>query len=144
MSNLLNEMRLALVLHRVGGYDDNEDATQWLTPEDVLWMATRGGARALGREDIGELSPGKCADIAVFPLRRLSLAGAVVDPLGALLFAGSDPIASLTVVNGRIRVRAGQMIGVDEARALDGANAAATRLLEAARRRTGIDFARQA
>jgi hypothetical protein len=60
------------------------------------------------------------------------------------LFAGSDPFASLTVVNGRIRVRAGQMIGVDEPRALDGANAAATRLLEAARRRTGIDFARQA
>jgi hypothetical protein len=93
---------------------------------------------------IARIERGHADTSAVFPLRRLSLAGAVVDPLGALLFAGSDPIASLTVVNGRIRVRAGQMIGVDEARALDGANAAATRLLEAARRRTGIDFARQA
>jgi cytosine/adenosine deaminase-related metal-dependent hydrolase len=144
MSNLLNEMRLALVLHRVGGYEDGEDAPQWLTPEDVLWMATRGGARALGRDDIGELSPGKCADIAAFPLRRLSLAGAVVDPLGALLFAGSDPYAACTIVNGRVRVRDGRMTDVDEAAALDGANAAATRLLDAARRRTGIDFARQA
>jgi cytosine/adenosine deaminase-related metal-dependent hydrolase len=143
MSNLLNEMRLALVLHRVGGYEDSEDATQWLTPDDVLWMATRGGARALGRDDIGELSPGKCADIAAFPLRRLSLAGAVVDPLGALLLAGSDPYAALTIVDGRVRVRDGRMVDVDEGLALDGANAAARRLLEAARTRTGIEFARQ-
>jgi cytosine/adenosine deaminase-related metal-dependent hydrolase len=144
MSNLLNEMRLALVLHRIGGYDDSEAPEQWMTPQDVLWMATRGGARALGRDDIGQLAAGKAADIAAFPLRRLSLAGAVADPLGALLLAGSDPYASLTIVNGRVRVRDGHMTDVDEARALDGANAAAARLLAAARRRTGIDFTRQA
>ncbi|MCC6194506.1 MAG: amidohydrolase family protein [Burkholderiales bacterium] len=144
MSNLLNELRLALVLHRVGGYQDSEDPAQWLTPEDALWMATRGGAQALGRDDIGELSAGKCADIAVFPLRRLSLAGAVADPLGALLLAGSDPYAACTIVGGRIRVRDGHMVDVDEAAAFDGANAAATRLLTAARHRTGIDFTRQA
>lgn len=144
MNNLLNEMRLALVLHRVGGYDDTELADQWMTPQDVLWMATRGGARALGRDDIGELSPGKSADIAAFPLRRLSLAGAVLDPLGALLLAGSDPYASLVIVEGSVRVRDGHMVDVDESRALDGANAAALRLLDAAQRRTGIDFGRQA
>ncbi len=144
MNNLLNEARLALVLHRVGGYDDNEAADQWMTPEDVLWMATRGGACALGRKDIGELGVGKAADIAAFPLRRLSLAGAVLDPLGALLLAGSDPYASLVLVNGKVRVRDGHMVDVDEDRALDGANAAALRLLHAAQRRTGIDFSRQA
>ncbi len=143
-SNMLNEMRLAMMLHRVGGYVDGEPADQWLTPADVLWMATRGGARALGRDDIGQLTPGKAADVAAFPLRRLSLAGAVLDPLGALLMAGSDPYASLTIVNGRIRVRDGHMVDVDEMRALDGANAAARRLLDAAHRRTGIDFARHA
>jgi cytosine/adenosine deaminase-related metal-dependent hydrolase len=144
MNNLLNEMRLALVLHRVGGYDDNEAANQWMTPADVLWMATRGGAFALGRDDIGELGVGKAADIAAFPLRRLSLAGAVLDPLGALLLAGSDPYASLVLVNGKVRVRDGHMVDVDEDRALDGANAAALQLLHAAQRRTGIDFSRQA
>ncbi|HJU21509.1 MAG TPA: amidohydrolase family protein [Casimicrobiaceae bacterium] len=143
MSNMLNELRLALVLHRVGGYEDTEAADQWLTPQDALWMATRGGARALGRDDIGQLSPGKAADIAAFPLRRLSHAGAVADPLGALLLAGSDPYAALTIVNGRVRVRDGRMVDVDEARALDGANAAAMRLLQAATTRTGIDFAAQ-
>ena len=144
MSNLLNELRLALVLHRVGGYEDSEEADQWMTPQDVLWMATRGGARALGRNDIGQLAPGKAADLAAFPLRRLSLAGAVLDPLGGLLLAGSDPYAALTIVNGRVRVRDGRMVDVDETRALDGANAAATRLLTAAQRRTGIDFGRRA
>lgn len=143
MGNMLNELRLALVLHRVGGYADSESPDQWMTPQDVLWMATRGGARALGRTGIGEISPGKAADLAAFPLRRLAHAGAVLDPLGALLLAGSDPYAALTVVNGRVRVRDGHMVDVDETRALEGANAAAARLLAAAQRRTGVDFARQ-
>ena len=143
-SNMLNELRLAMMLHRVGGYEDSEPAEQWMTPEDVLWMATRGGARALGRDDIGQLTPGKAADIAAFPLRRLALAGAVVDPLAGLLMAGSDPYASLTIVNGRVRVRDGHMVDVEEMRAFDGANAAARRLLNAAQQRTGIDFSRNA
>jgi cytosine/adenosine deaminase-related metal-dependent hydrolase len=143
-SNMLNELRLALMLHRVGGYDDSEPAEQWLTPQDVLWMATRGGARALGRDDIGELSVGKAADIAAFPLRRLSMAGAVLDPLAALLMAGADPYAALTVVNGRVRVRDGHMVDVDEMRAFDGCNSAARRLLDAAHQRTGLDFSRHA
>lgn len=143
-SNMLNEMRLAMMLHRVGGYDDGEGAEQWLTPADVLWMATRGGARAIGRGDIGELTPGKAADVAAFPLRRLSLAGAVLDPLAALLMAGSDPYAALTIVNGKVRVRDGRMVDVDEMRAFDGANAAARRLLDAAQKRTGFDFGKHA
>lgn len=143
-SNMLNEVRLAMMLHRVGGYEDSEPAEQWLTPTDALWMATRGGARALGRADIGELTAGKCADIAAFPLRRLSMAGAVLDPLASLLMAGSDPYAKLTIVNGVIRVRDGHMVDVDEMRAFDGANSAARRLLSAARQRTGIDFSSHA
>jgi cytosine/adenosine deaminase-related metal-dependent hydrolase len=141
-SNMLNEIRLAMMLHRVGGYEDGESAEQWLTPADVLWMATRGGARALGRDDIGQLTQGKAADVAAFPLKRLSLAGAVLDPLAGLLMAGSDPYAALTIVNGRVRVRDGHMVDVDEMRAFEGANTAASRLIEAAQKRTGFDFSR--
>lgn len=140
-SNMLNEVRLALVLHRVGGYEDSEPPAQWMSPHDALWMATRGGARALCRDDIGQLAAGKAADVAAFSLRRLSCAGAVLDPLGALLVAGSHPYAALTVVNGRIRVREGHVVDIDEERALAGTNRAARRLLDAATRRTGIDFA---
>jgi 8-oxoguanine deaminase len=137
---MLNELRLALVLHRVGGYEDSEGAQQWMTPEDVLWMATRGGARALGRDDIGQLTPGKVADIAAFPLHRMSHAGAVLDPLAALLVAGSDPYACLTIVDGQVRVRDGHVVDVDETRALQGANHAALRLIDRAHRRTGRDY----
>ncbi len=142
MSNMLNEMRLALVLHRAGGDDDSQTPEQWMTPDDVLWMATRGGARALGRDDIGQLTPGKAADVAAFPMRRLGHAGAIADPLGALLLAGSDPYAALTIVNGRVRVRDAHMVDVDETRALDGVDAAAARLLAAAQARTGVDYRR--
>ena len=142
-TNMLNEMRLALVLHRVGGYEDGDRPDDWMTPQDILWLGTRGGARALGRTDIGQLSPGMAADLAAFPLRRLSLGGAVLDPLGALLFAGSDPYAALTIVDGRVRVRDGRMVDVDEMRALDGLNAASNRLIFAAQKRTGMDFSRQ-
>jgi hypothetical protein len=66
----------------------------------------------------------------------------VLDALAALLMAGSDPYAALTIVNGRIRVRDAHMVDVDEMRAFEGANTAARRLLGAARNRTGLEFAR--
>ena len=49
-------------------------------------MATRGGARCLGRDDIGSLEPGKAADLILVDTRRLSYAGAGSDPLAALVF----------------------------------------------------------
>lgn len=143
-SNLLNEIRLALVLHRIGGYgDDYEGPETWLTPEDILWYATRGGAKALCRDDIGQLAPGKGADVAAFSMRRLSCAGAVLDPLGGLLLSGSDPYAALTVAAGRIRVRDGKVVDIDENRMVDGLNGAAQRLVDQATQATGIDFTKQ-
>ena len=50
--------------------------------EEVLWMATRGGARCLGRDDIGSLEPGKAADLILVDTRRLSYAGAGSDLAG--------------------------------------------------------------
>ena len=57
-SNMLAEARQALLAHRRG-----REPARWLTAEEVLWMATRGGARCLGRDDIGSLEPGKAADL---------------------------------------------------------------------------------
>jgi cytosine/adenosine deaminase-related metal-dependent hydrolase len=62
--------------HRVGA-----DPERWITAEEALWMATRGGAACLGRDDIGSLEPGKAADLILVDLRRLSYAGAGDDPL---------------------------------------------------------------
>ena len=84
-----------------------------MSARDALALATRGGAQVLGRSDIGHLAPGMCADLALFDLRTLGLAGgAVHDPVGALLLCAS-PQAAWTVVNGRVVVREGQLATLD-------------------------------
>ena len=99
-----------------------------MTARDALHMATRGGAAVLGREDIGSLRVGMCADLALFDLNTLSFAGgAVHDPVGALLLCGS-PQADYAVVNGRVVVRKGQLATVDLGPLVERHNALALQL----------------
>lgn len=105
-SNLLAEARQALLLQRVTG-DPGA-----LTARQALELATLGGASVLGREDIGALMPGRAADFAAFRLNRLEYAGALHDPVAAIVFCAPQR-ADLVVVNGRIVVSEGQITGVD-------------------------------
>lgn len=106
-SHLLAEARQALLLHRVGG----DPAA--LGAQEALWLATRGGAAVLGRDDIGQLAPGMAADFTGYRLDSLGLAGgAPHDPLAALVFC-QPPGVDLSVINGRVRVRDGQLVDVD-------------------------------
>lgn len=131
--SILNDLRLALVLHRIGTPPGTDTSRAWLSPYDALLMATRNGARILNRTDIGALASGKQADLAAFRLDRVGYAGCVSDPLSALLLAGCDPYAHLTMVGGRIVVREGRLLSDDEPTIVAGANAAARRLLEHSR-----------
>ena len=115
-AHLLNEARQAMLLARVGrslepfGCDHGPAE---MTPRHLLQVATRGGARVLGRDDIGQLAPGMAADLALFDTRSLGFAGgAVHDPVGALLLCASAT-AAYTVVNGRVVVREGQLSTLD-------------------------------
>jgi cytosine/adenosine deaminase-related metal-dependent hydrolase len=115
-AHLLNEARQAMLLARVGrslepfGCDHGPAE---MTARNALEIATRGGARVLGRDDIGHLSVGMAADLAIFDTRTLGFAGgALHDPLGALLLCASAQ-AAYTIVNGRIIVRQGQLTTVD-------------------------------
>jgi cytosine/adenosine deaminase-related metal-dependent hydrolase len=84
-----------------------------MTARDALKLATRGGAQVLGRQDIGYIAPGMCADLALFDLNTLSFAGgAVHDPVASLLLCAS-PQAAYTLVNGKVVVRHGQLTTVD-------------------------------
>jgi len=138
--SMLGDLRLAMLLHRVGVAPDVDTDESWMTPYDALLMGTRIGAQALGRQDIGRLEEGSCADIAAFDLRRLAYSGAQADPLGALLMCGSDASAALTVVNGRVVVRNARLLTVDETRVAAETNRIGDRLLTEAQRFTGIDF----
>lgn len=84
-------------------------APREMTARDALRLATRGGAEVLGRTDIGSLTVGNCADMALFDLRTLSFAGgAVHDPIGSLMLCASAQ-ANYTIVNGRVVVKEGQL-----------------------------------
>jgi cytosine/adenosine deaminase-related metal-dependent hydrolase len=84
-----------------------------LNPRESLRLGTRGGAAVLGRDDIGELSPGKRADIAVWRTDGLELGGAD-DPVAGLVFAGPHRVDRL-YVGGEEIVRDGHLVRADEA-----------------------------
>jgi cytosine/adenosine deaminase-related metal-dependent hydrolase len=115
-AHLLGEARTAMLLARVGRALDAfgcDHGPREMTARDALELATRGGARVLGRADIGHLAPGMAADLALFDVRTLTHAGAAVhDPLASLLLCAPAP-AAWTVVNGRVVVERGQLATVD-------------------------------
>jgi cytosine/adenosine deaminase-related metal-dependent hydrolase len=122
-SHLLAETRQALLLHRVTG---NPAAT---TAREVLWLATRGGAAVLGRDDIGSLAPGMAADFIGYRLDTLGFAGgAPHDPLAALVFC-HPPQVDLSVINGRVRVQAQMLLNVDLPTLIERHNAIARALV---------------
>jgi len=104
--HLLAEARQAMLLQRV------MRGPAALSARQSLELATRGGARVLGRDDIGSLALGKAADLAMFDLNRLAYAGAQHDPLAALVFCAPQP-ASLVMVNGRTVVADGKLTRVE-------------------------------
>jgi cytosine/adenosine deaminase-related metal-dependent hydrolase len=105
-SHMLAETRTALLLQRVTG----DPAA--LSAEEALWLATGGGAQTLGRDDIGQLSPGKAADLIGFRLDRLAYAGALHDPLAALVFCAPQQV-DLSIIHGRVIVEEGHLLTVD-------------------------------
>ena len=75
-------------------------ANEWMTAREALELATIGGARVLGRSDIGSLEVGKCADFFSLDLNTVGYAGALHDPVAAVLFCAPQQ-ARHTVVHGR-------------------------------------------
>lgn len=112
-AHMLGEARQAMLLARVG------HGPAALTAREALELATLGGARVLGRDNIGAIAPGMSADCVAFNTGGVSLAGgAVHDPVAALLFCTPPPV-SLSVINGRVVVREGQLTTIDLPRVLE-------------------------
>ena len=107
-SSLMEEIRTAFLLHRLNA------SRQAPTGYDILKMATRGSARLLGRDDIGQLAEGKCADLFMIDSRRLELVGACYDPKSVLGTVGVRGAVDYTVVNGKVTVAKGKLVTVDE------------------------------
>jgi cytosine/adenosine deaminase-related metal-dependent hydrolase len=105
--HLLGEARQAMLLQRVRATDPAA-----LSARQTLHLATRGGASVLGRDDIGALAPGMAADFVAYRTDTLAFTGTTQDPLAALVFCQPANV-DLSVINGRVVVRDGHLLGVD-------------------------------
>ena len=104
--DLFLEVKQALLVARGRG------GPEALTAREALRLGTRGGAAVLKRDDLGSLEPGKCADLAVWRLDGLELAGAD-DPVAGLVFSGPHRVDRL-VVAGEDVVRESRLVRGDE------------------------------
>jgi cytosine/adenosine deaminase-related metal-dependent hydrolase len=105
-ATMIGEVRQALLLQRVGFGPDA------MTAREALEIATLGGAKVLNRNDIGALAPGMSADFVAFDLRQIAFAGALHDPLAALVFCAPSQVAH-SVINGKHVVKGGQLLSID-------------------------------
>jgi cytosine/adenosine deaminase-related metal-dependent hydrolase len=126
-SNMMLEVRTAFLLARLKmGLPPPTDpakymnlsqshpkrASEWMTAREVLELATLGGAKVLGRDAVGSLEVGKCADFFSINLHTVDHAGALHDPVAATVSCAPQK-AHYTVINGRVVVEKGRMTTVD-------------------------------
>ncbi len=126
-TDLLHEARMAMLLARVGSCD-----ALTMTARDVLELATLGGARVLGRDDIGALAPGMAADFIAFNIDRPSFVGAQHDPVAALVFCKHDRV-DYSFIHGKRVVDQGQLTTVDLGKLVEQTNRTAQTMVQEAR-----------
>ena len=105
-SDLLFEAKQALLVAR------GRSGPAALTARGALRLATRGGAAVLGRDDIGSLEAGMCADFAVWRTDVLELGGAE-DLVAGLVLSAPHRVERL-VVGGEDVVRGSALVHADE------------------------------
>jgi cytosine/adenosine deaminase-related metal-dependent hydrolase len=105
-SNMWEEVRRAYLLNHL------KYGTAGLNAYEILKTATRGGAEVLGRTDTGRLDVGKAADIILFDISGAEYAGCH-DFLVSLVCLGNSSLTKMTVVNGKIVVKDGNLLTMD-------------------------------
>jgi cytosine/adenosine deaminase-related metal-dependent hydrolase len=130
-SNILEEMRWARTLQGA------REGFTYLKPSEVLEIGTIGGAKVLGRQDIGRIEVGKAADVAIFKTDdQISYAGAVCDPVGSLIASQAIP-AEYVIVNGKIVVEKKELKTVDLNKIIQRQNKYARKMVTLAEQKTG-------
>lgn len=115
-NHILNEARMAMLANRVRSNEADDlqitPNAAAITARQALEVATRGGAKVLNRDDIGHLAPDMSADFIAINLNRLEFAGALHDPVSALLFCDVKNV-DYSFVNGKMLVQEGQLYSID-------------------------------
>ncbi|WP_223066955.1 8-oxoguanine deaminase [Paenibacillus caui] len=137
-SNMLQEARTAYLLHKL------MHGPLSISAEDSLHLATMGSASVLGWEDdIGSLEVGKAADLFMIDTRQLGFAGALFDDTALPIVTGLSQSVDMTVVGGKVVVKEGRLVGLDEEKIALQAQAAAFRMMSEASFRTKIDYSQR-
>lgn len=123
-TNVLHEARTAMLLARVRSQDPSA-----LSARDALEIATRGGARVLGRDDIGYLAPQMSADFIAINIDRPQFAGAHHDLVAALLLCQTDCV-DYSFINGKKVVDQGQLVTVDLPKLVEKSNQLAAQMVD--------------
>ena len=135
-SHMIAELRQAMLISRLGaGLSgaslSGESAPPLMPARTAIEIATRGSASVLGRNDIGSLEAGKCADFFAVDLNQLDYAGAMHDPVAAIALCG--PVkANYTVVGGKTIVQEGHLTTIDLPLLMEKHNRIASQLLNGA------------
>lgn len=109
-SNLLDTLRMAYLMQTW----HSKSRGACVTPYEILKMATRGGAKTLGRSELGQLSPGKAADLFAIDFNHLQYVGCLHDPANIIPRIGYTEQVDFTMVNGKMVFRNGELLLVDE------------------------------
>jgi cytosine/adenosine deaminase-related metal-dependent hydrolase len=132
-SHLFEEVRQAMLASRIragimGASLSQENSPPLMTARQALEIATRGSASVLGRSDIGSLEVGKCADFVAINLNRIDYAGALHDPVSAVVFCAPVRV-DYTIVGGNFIVKDGEMVNLDLGKLVEEHNRLAVDLL---------------
>ncbi len=112
--DMLGELKTVALTGKIADRDFEATVTR-----DIFNAATLGGARALGRDDLGRLSPGARADILIVDFQRLRL-GPFLDPVKALIQCCDGEVIDTVIVAGRTRVENGRVVLWDSEELLEG------------------------
>ena len=107
-SNMIAELKAAFLMHRL------IYGISGISAEEVLSIATNGGRDVLNQTEIGSLEEGKAADMFLVNVNKLGFAGGLSDSVSALVTCGNTQIVDINIVNGKVVVRNGRLVNIDE------------------------------
>jgi len=125
--DMIREMRLAALIHKPVAKNPLV-----VSAEDVIEMATLGGAVAMGIDDkVGSLEAGKLADVILIDMHELGLTPAV-NPVSNLIYSGSGQSVDTVIVNGKALMRNKQLLTLNIDKVMNNARTHIIKLLERA------------
>jgi 8-oxoguanine deaminase len=139
--DMVAELQTALVLHSYS--NESQGKSLMFSPDlarTVLRIASKGGAEVLGWDEVGSLEAGKAADISLFDVKRFDYAGAVSDLVTSFVYYGSNHFVDTSIINGKVIVENGNLIGIDEQAITERANKLSAEYIKRVNKNTGIDY----